>query len=138
MKRKQRRLTKILPNNSPLAVAARGGEVLDRQVGPSQAMREFEPWSRDQPAYMAWFRKEFETDRCQCPDLGCGLQGEQAHHEEFGCDKDDRTLVWMSLRCHAIRHSERGIGGISGAWYATHCRAVAGDNWRSYCDSLEP
>lgn len=138
MKRKHKRLTKILPNNSALAVAARGGEVLEQQIGPSQALREFEPWSRSQPAYLAWFRTTFETDRCQCPDPTCRRPGEQAHHELFGCDKDDRTLVWLSLHCHAIRHSEQGIKGIPGPWYATHCRAVAGDNWRSYCDSLEP
>lgn len=138
MARRHKRLTKIMPNNSPLAVAARGGEVLSEAAGPPQALREFEPWSTDQPAYLTWFRKEFETDICQCPDPMCGLQGEQAHHELFGCDKDDRTLVWMSLHCHAIRHSESGVGGISRAWYAISCRATAGDNWRSYCDSLEP
>lgn len=136
--RTQKRLRKIVPNNSPMAVAARGGVVLENDVGPPQILREFEPWNTDQPKYLAWFRKTFETDRCQCPDPYCRRRGEQPHHELFGCDKDDRTLVWLSLRCHAIRHSEKGIDGIEGDWYATHCRAVAGDNWRSYEDLMAP
>ena len=140
MKRREKRLSKILPNNSALAMAARGGIVLNEAAEPPQPVREFEPWNRDQPKYMDWFRQTFGTDRCQCPDPSCRRQGEQAHHELFGCDKDDRTLVWLSLNCHALRHAESGTidGSIAGPEYATHCRAVCGDNWRSYCDSLEP
>lgn len=126
------RPTKILPNNSPLAVAARGGEVIEAEA-PPQPMKGFEPWSRDQSRYESWFRRTMAGAYCQC-SARCFRRGEQVHHEEYGADKDGRTLVWLSRHCHhEVRHHHSCPEEV-----VLNCRASAGDNWRAYESTLGP
>lgn len=130
--RAHRRPSKVIANNGPLAVAARGGEILEA-VTPTIDARAFKPWSRKQPAYLKWLRESLTDTRCQCPDGRCRRQGEQMHHELRGAHKDDRAVLWLSRYCH---HDVRHNHGCHEA-YATGCRAVAADNWLSFLDSLE-
>ncbi len=125
-----RRSSKIVPNNGPLAVAARGGEVIEKAEVP-QPLDGFEPWNSSQPAYDKWFRKRMKGQPCQC---GCHRIGSQVHHEDRGAHKDDRTIVWLSRRCH---HDVRHHHSCS-EWFVLLCRALAGENWRDYGDALEP
>lgn len=134
MKTRHRRPSKIVPNNGPLAVAARGGHVLESMVGPPQQLPAFKPWERSQPAYVAWFRKTMAGEPCQCEGLGCAGLGQERHHESRGANKDDRTLVWLSSHCHhSVRHHKECTEDM-----ITTCRAAAGENWLSYCNALEP
>lgn len=130
----KRRPSKILPNNSAIAVAARDGEVLDTHVEPPQSLLGFRPWNREQPAYVKWLREMLQDSTCQCSDTTCHRPGEQMHHEKRGADKDDRTIVWLSRHCH---HDIRHHHGCPPE-FVLGCRAAAGENWLSYGDALEP
>lgn len=124
--------SKSIPNNGPLARAARGGAVAEVHR-PTENRRAFKPWRTPQPKYEAWFRERMGGQRCQCPDRSCPRDGQQVHHEEFGADKDGRTLIWLSMYCHqTVRHGERGCKGWTPEQYALACRAVAGQNWIEY------
>ncbi len=144
-----KRPSKIIPNNTPLAQAARAGEVV-KVHRPTESRGAFKPWSKDQPKYERWFRDLMQSERCQCPDPSCDRIGRQVHHEEFGADKDDRAIMWMALHCHHdVRHKEAGVecwlvDGVStvlSTWtpeqYRAGCSAVAGSNWLMYLDAME-
>ncbi len=145
-----KRTSKILPNNTALARAARAGEVV-KVLTPWEDQRKFKPWSRKQPKYERWFRSVMIGERCQCPDPTCTRQGVEVHHELRGANKDDRAIVWMSMHCHHdVRHAETGCDPGDGppdrrpygeAWtpeqYRAGCSAVAGSNWLLYLDAME-
>ena len=118
----------------PSKVLPRGG-VDHEDVGPPERVKEFCPWSRKQPAYVAWFKKRFAGERCQC---GCGRPGEERHHEKRGAHKDDRTLVWLSSKCHNPTHQGSRHHKDCPPELVLECRAAAGENWLDYCSALEP
>lgn len=128
--------SKILPNNTPLAVAARGNKVVQMHP-PKQKRSDFQPWSRQQPKYKKWLKGKMHGQHCQCPDPSCWRGGAQIHHELRGAHKDDRAICWLSLHCHlTIRHPQvdegKPVGDWSAAQYKAGLRAVAAENWLEY------
>lgn len=107
----------------PLHVTARrGGKTLP------------DPGSKHQPHFSLWLRARAHAFVCECPDPACASdQLDEPHHDPFGADKDDRSQVLVTRRCHDIAHGKRLTpDGYTQQQFNAHLQARAAAHWRKY------